>query len=39
MKPGIQKATSFEDYEIEIDEQRYNNYKELGLTLEELEGV
>ncbi len=37
--PDIQKAASYEDYEIAIDEERYNSYKELGLTLEEIEGV
>ena len=39
INPDIQKAASYEDYEIAIDEERYNSYKELGLTLEEIEGV
>jgi CRISPR-associated protein Csd2 len=39
MKPGIDKATKYEDYLIDIDEERYNGYKQSGLVLEELEGI
>jgi len=39
IKPDIQKAAVYEDYAIELDEERYNNYKEQGLILEEIEGV
>jgi len=39
VKSGIEKATSYEDYIIEIDQERFNSYKELGLELNELEGI
>lgn len=39
IKPDIQKATSYEDYIVTVDEERYNSYKESGLDLEEIEGV
>lgn len=34
-----QKITSYEDYILSIDEERYDSYKKLGLDLEELEGI
>ena len=39
MKVGIQKASSYDDYEIALDDERYNSYKKLGLELEEIEGI
>lgn len=39
IKPDIQKANSYEDYIITIDEERYASYKKSGLNLEELEGI
>lgn len=39
IRSDVQKATSYEDYIIGIDEERYNSYRELGLALEEIEGI
>lgn len=39
MKQEAQKVNSYEDYIISIDEERYDSYKNLGLELEELEGI
>lgn len=39
VRPDIQKVDSYSDYDISIDEERYASYKELGLTLQELEGI
>ncbi len=39
IKPDIQKATSYKDYIIIIDEERFNSYKKSGLILEEVEGI
>lgn len=39
MKQEVQKVSSYEDYIISIDEERYDSYKSLGLELEELEGI
>lgn len=39
IKPNVQKVTSYEDYIITIDEERYNSYKQSGLDLEEIEGI
>lgn len=39
VKPSVQKVTSYEDYTIFVDEERYNSYKKLGLNLEVIEGI
>ncbi len=39
VKPEIQKVSSYEDYNISIDEERYASYDKSGLILEELEGI
>lgn len=39
VKPEAQKISSYEDYIISIDEERYNSYKNSGLELIELEGI
>lgn len=39
VKQGVEKVSSYEDYYIAIDEERYNNYKRSGLVLEEIEGI
>ena len=39
IKPDIEKATTYEDYIIRVDEERYNSYMQAGLELEELEGI
>lgn len=39
IKPDVQKATSYEDYAIKIDEERFNSYKKSGLNLQEVEGI
>lgn len=39
IKQEVQKVSSYEDYIITIDEERYDSYKKLGLDLEELEGI
>lgn len=37
--PDEQKITSYEEYNIEIDKEKYEEYKQAGLVLEELEGI
>lgn len=37
--PDEQKITSYEEYNIEIDKEKYEEYKQAGLILEELEGI
>lgn len=39
VKPDVQKITSYEDYTIFIDEERYKSYQKSGLNLEEIEGI
>lgn len=39
IKQEVEKVSSYEDYTISIDEERYDSYKKLGLELEELEGI
>ena len=39
LKENIEKATSYEDYIIEVDRERYESYKKSGLELEEIEGI
>lgn len=39
IKSDIQKATSYGDYIITVDGERYNSYKESGLELEEIVGI
>lgn len=39
INPGIQKATSYDDYIIDLDEKQYEEYKKDGLTLEKIEGI
>ena len=39
LKPEVQKVTSYEDYLIYLDKEKYNHYQELGLILEEIEGI
>ena len=39
VKEDIKKVKSYDDYEISIDNERYNSYKEAGLNLEEIEGI
>lgn len=39
LKPDVQKAASYEDYIIALDKLKYSDYKDLGLELEELEGI
>jgi len=39
LRSNIEKATSYEDYIIEIDQEKLNSYRELGLELDELEGI
>ena len=39
MKQDAEKVSSFEDYIISIDEERYDNYKKMGLELKEIEGI
>lgn len=39
LKPGVDRALSYEDYDISIDQDRYESYKNLGLLLEEIEGI
>jgi len=39
LRSDIEKATSYEDYIIEIDQEKFNSYRELGLKLDELEGI
>lgn len=39
IKPDIDKVKQYEDYVIKIDEERFNNYRQLGLELEELDGI
>ena len=39
VKEDIKKVKSYDDYEISIDNERYNSYKEAGLILEEIEGI
>lgn len=39
LKPGVDRALSYEDYDISIDQDRYESYKNLGLILEEIEGI
>lgn len=39
IRPDIDKAISYEDYFITIDEERYSSYKRSGLDLEEIEGI
>ncbi len=38
IKPDIQKPTKYDDYIIGIDKERYKEYEEKGLKVEELEG-
>ncbi|MDD4503401.1 MAG: type I-C CRISPR-associated protein Cas7/Csd2 [Clostridiaceae bacterium] len=37
--PNEQKITSYEEYNIEINKEKYEEYKKAGLVLEELEGI
>lgn len=37
--PDEQKITSYEEYNIKIDKEKYEEYKQAGLVLEELEGI
>lgn len=39
IKSDVDKATSYDDYIIGIDEERFNSYKKSGLDLEEIEGI
>lgn len=39
VKQDVEKVGAYEDYNIFIDEEKYSSYKELGLNLEELEGI
>lgn len=39
LKQEIDKALSYEDYDISIDQDRYESYKNLGLIMEEIEGI
>ena len=39
VKEDIKKVKSYDDYEISIDNERYNSYKQAGLNLEEIEGI
>ena len=39
ISPDIEKAMSYEDYVIAVDEERYNSYRKLGLNLEVIEGI
>lgn len=39
LKEDAKKVKSYDDYEIFIDEERYNSYKQSGLVLEEIEGI
>lgn len=39
VKPETQKVSSYEDYIISIDKEKYASYKNLGLDLIELEGI
>lgn len=39
VKPEVEKVKSYEDYNIYIDEEKYNSYKNSGLELTELEGI
>lgn len=39
LKEEVEKIKSYEDYDISIDMERYNSYKELGLVLEEIKGI
>lgn len=39
LKPGVDRALSYEDYDISIDQDRYESYKNLGLLMEEIEGI
>src|SRR5699024_6881080 len=39
VKEDVKKIKSYNDYDISIDDERYNSYKESGLVLEEIEGI
>lgn len=39
IKSTVEKATSYDDYIIDIDKERYESYKKLGLELEEIDGI
>lgn len=39
IKPEVQKVSSYEDYIISIDEERYGSYQKKGLELTEIEGL
>ena len=39
IKQDVEKVSSYEDYIIFIDEERYDSYKKSGLKLEEIEGI
>lgn len=39
VKPDIEKVSSYEDYNIELNKERFDSYKKSGLSLEEIEGI
>ena len=39
MVQGVQKINSYDDYTILVNKERYNSYKNLGLNMEEMEGI
>lgn len=39
IKQDVQKVSSYEDYIITIDKEKYDSYKNLGLDLKEIEGI
>lgn len=39
IKPDVEKVSSYEDYNISVDEERFDSYKKSGLNLEEIEGI
>jgi CRISPR-associated protein Csd2 len=39
IKEDVQKVSSYEDYIITIDKEKYDSYKNLGLDLKEIEGI
>lgn len=39
MVQGVQKINSYDDYTISVNKERYNSYKNLGLNMEEMEGI
>lgn len=39
LKSDVEKVTSYDDYIIFVDEERYGSYKKSGLILEEIEGI